>query len=54
MGGLETSLTTAKVGRVKDDTCLDASAVRSAPETAEHASKRDVLYRVRICTCNMA
>lgn len=54
MGGLETSLTTAKVGRVKEHTCLDASAVRSGPETAEHASKRDVLYSVRIWTCNMA
>ena len=48
VGGLETSLTTAKVGRVKEHTCLDASAVRSGPETAEHASKRDVLYSVRI------
>ena len=54
VGGLETSLTTAKVGRVKEDTCLDASAVRSAPETAENASKRDVLYSVRTFTCNMA
>jgi hypothetical protein len=54
VGGLETSLTTAKVGRVKEHTCLDASAVRSGPETAEHASKRDVLYSVRVSTCNMA
>ena len=54
VGGLETSLTTSKVGRVKEHTCLDASAVRSAPETAENASKRDVLYSVRTFTCNMA